>query len=88
MAARALARAGALLLLALAAVHANWARGFAWPAGDRQQLARAVIGKDELTPGAACLLVAAFLRLRRSSFPEGRLAPRPLCAAGILADSA
>jgi len=48
-------------LLAVAAMHANWARGSAWPAGDERALARAVIGRDVMPPAWASLVVAALL---------------------------
>jgi Protein of unknown function (DUF3995) len=54
---------GASSLLFLAAVHANWATGSAWPAHDRAALARAVIGAENLPGTAACIAVASLLAL-------------------------
>ncbi len=48
-------------LLAVAAVHANWARGSSWPLPDRDQLARTVVGSEEMPPATACLAVTALL---------------------------
>jgi len=53
--------AGAGSLLFLAAVHANWARGSAWPARDRASLARAVLGSETLPGAGPCIAVAALL---------------------------
>jgi hypothetical protein len=52
---------GAGGLLAIAAVHANWARGSAWPAPTHQHLAQAVIGRSSMPPPRASLAVAAAL---------------------------
>ncbi len=54
-------RLGAGGMLAVAALHANWARGSAWPARDERALARAVIGRDTMPSAPACLTVAALL---------------------------
>lgn len=48
-------------LLAVAAVHANWATGSSWPLPDRRRLARTVAGREEMPSAAACLAVAALL---------------------------
>jgi len=53
--------AGSTLLLFLAAVHANWARGSPWPARDRVSLARAVIGSETLPGAGPCIAVAGLL---------------------------
>ncbi len=48
-------------LLALAAVHANWARGSSWPLPDRRRLAWTVVGSEQMPSAAACLAVTALL---------------------------
>jgi len=52
---------GAGGLVAVAAAHANWARGSSWPLADRHQLARTVAGREAMPPPVACLAVAAVL---------------------------
>lgn len=52
---------GVASLLVVAALHATWARGSAWPAGQEQALAQAVIGRDTMPSARACLYVAALL---------------------------
>lgn len=52
--------AGAVLA-AIAVLHALWAAGAAWPAGDRRQLADAVAGTEDMPPPGACLAVAVAL---------------------------
>lgn len=72
-------RAGALVLLALSALHVVWASGSSWPLSDRRELADAVVGRrDGRFPGyGACLLVAFALAaaaagVARSSADRGR----------------
>ena len=48
-------------LLALAAVHANWARGASWPLPDRRRLAWTVVGSEEMPSATACLAVTGLL---------------------------
>ena len=48
-------------LLAVAAVHANWARGSAWPLADRRRLAWTVYGSEVMPFASACLAVRALL---------------------------
>lgn len=48
-------------LLAVAAVHANWARGSSWPLSDRRRLAWTIIGSEEMPSAGACLVVVALL---------------------------
>jgi hypothetical protein len=55
------ARVAAAALGGLAVLHAAWGLGAAWPFDDRQALADAVIGRDEVPPPAACWAVAAAL---------------------------
>lgn len=64
-------------LLAVAAIHANWARGSSWPAANRRQLAEAVFGGDELPSAGACGGVAVLLVLA-AAFVSGqpRVVPR------------
>lgn len=45
----------------IAAIHANWPRGSAWPARDRKALADATFGGDDLPSATTTLLVAASL---------------------------
>lgn len=64
-------------LLAVAAVHANWAAGSSWPLTNRRKLARAVVGSEEMPSATACLAVAALLAVAAglvAGFP--RRAPR------------
>lgn len=62
---RAAAAAGRLVppaLLALGALHALWALGSAWPAGNRDSLAHWVLGDGaSIPPAAACWTVAVLL---------------------------
>ena len=75
-------------LLTVAAAHANWATGSSWPLPDRRELARAVIGSEEMPSATACLAVAALLTVA-AGFVAGypRRAPRlgRLGAAGVVA---
>jgi hypothetical protein len=48
-------------LLALAGLHAAWALGWRWPGGDDAELARRVVGGDELPPDGLIWLVALAL---------------------------
>ena len=48
-------------LLAVAAVHANWARGSSWPLADRRRLAWTVAGREEMYSATACLAITALL---------------------------
>ena len=48
-------------LLAVAAVHANWARGSSWPFPDRRRLAWTVVGSEEMPSATACLAVTWLL---------------------------
>lgn len=75
-------------LLAVAAVHANWAAGSSWPLPDRRRLAWTLVGSEEMPPAAACLAVTALLTMGAglvAGFPKR--APRlgRLGAAGVVA---
>ena len=75
-------------LLALAAVHANWARGSSWPLPDRRRLAWTVVGSEQMPSAAACLAVTALLTVGAglvAGLP--RRAPRlgRMGAAGVVA---
>jgi hypothetical protein len=75
-------------LLALAAVHASWARGSSWPLPDRCRLAWTVVGSEEMPSSAACLAVTALLTVGAglvAGLP--RRAPRlgRMGAAGVVA---
>ncbi len=48
-------------LLAVAAVHANWARGSSWPLLDRRRLTWTVVGSEQMPSAAACLALTALL---------------------------
>lgn len=48
-------------LLVLAALHAAWGAGSAWPLPDRPALADAVVGTAEVPPPAACFAVSGAL---------------------------
>src|SRR5947209_5206886 len=53
------AAAGALAVLA--ALHAAWATGAAWPARDQRRLAQLVAGAEEMPGRAPCTVVACGL---------------------------
>ncbi len=79
---------GAGGLLVIAAVHANWARGSAWPAPDRRALADAIIGWEEMPGAASCLAVVGMLATGAALVAgEPRDVPRlrRLGAAGVVA---
>ena len=75
-------------LMAVAAVHANWARGSSWPLSDRRRLARAVYGSEQMPSATACLAVSTLLTVG-AGFVAGypRRAPRlgRVGAAGVVA---
>jgi hypothetical protein len=59
-----LAVALALIIWALAAIHAYWGLGGVWPATDARSLARAVVGAPQvqtMPPASACFAVALVL---------------------------
>ena len=56
-------------LLAVAAVHANWARGSAWPLADRRRLAWTVYGSE--------VMPSALHRFSPALRPPGGLALAP-----------
>ncbi len=75
-------------LLAVAAVHANWARGSSWPLPDRRRLAWMVVGSEEMPSATACLAVTGLLTVAAglvAGLP--RRAPRlgRMGAAGVVA---
>ena len=75
-------------LLAVAAVHANWATGSSWPLPDRRGLARALVGREEMLSATACIAVATLLTVAAglvAGFP--RRSPRlgELGAVGVVA---
>jgi len=78
-------------LAAVAALHALWGTGSAWPAADRDRLAEAVAGTRDMPPPAACFVVAAALTtgaaLVGGAGGDGRLArlARAGVAGGLLA---
>ncbi len=81
-------QSGACALLVVATIHANWARGSAWPARDERTLAQAVIGHEAMPSAPACLTVAALL-LAGAALVAGRPRGWPrlqrLGAAGVAA---
>ncbi len=75
-------------LLALAAVHANGARGSSWPLPDRRRLAWTVVGSEEIPSATTCLAVTGLLTVGAglvAGLP--RRAPRlgRMGAAGVVA---
>jgi len=56
-------RSAAVVLLALAGLHAAWASGSSWPAKDHEALADLMAGRagGAVPPPAACLTVATLL---------------------------
>lgn len=79
---------GAGGLLAIAVVHTNWARGAAWPAPDRRQLAEAIIGWEEMPGAVPCLAVVALLGVGAglvAGFPHHSPTLQRLGAAGVTA---
>ena len=75
-------------LMAVAAVHANWATRSSWPLPDRRRLAGAVYGSGQMPSAAACLTITALLSGAAglvAGFP--RRAPRlgRLGVAGVVA---
>jgi len=75
-------------LLAVAAVHANWACGSSWPAPDARTLGRAVMPNGPLPGVAPCLAVSALLTLA-AAFVGGYPRQMPLVqrvgATGVVA---
>jgi len=70
-------------LIAVAAVHANWARGSSWPAPDTRTLAQAVMPNGPLPGAGPCLAVSALLTLA-AAFVAGYPRRRPrLQRAGV-----
>ena len=60
--------AAATLLSVIAALHACWGLGSAWPARDRTRLAQLSSGQDEMPPPAACFAVATLLAAHPERF--------------------
>lgn len=56
---RTLRLVGAVGLFAVGSLHAAWAAGSPFPARSRTELARAVVGNDEMPHPVACAAVAA-----------------------------
>lgn len=92
------ARAGTMVAAVLAAdglLHAYWATGSIWPARDRRQLVRLVLGRDNpaafrpaiVGPLAGLLALGAATALARVDRlgPLGRRVPPPLLQGGTLA---
>ncbi len=83
-------RGASTSLLAIAALHVNWALGSSWPLGEREELAEEVAGRvdGESPSAAACLLVAGLLG-GAAAFVDGRPRNAPgvsrLGAAGVVA---
>jgi Protein of unknown function (DUF3995) len=75
-------------LLVLAALHAAWGAGSAWPMADRQALADAVIGAQQVPPPAACFAVSAALASAGAlvaGLPRRRPVLRRIGVAGVVA---
>ncbi len=84
---RALSRPTAAILAGVAGLHALWGAGAAWPAGDREQLADAVAGTDEMPPPGACFAVAGALSAAAAlvAGAGGQRRPVRLARAGVAA---
>jgi hypothetical protein len=73
-------------LLVLAALHAAWGAGSAWPMADRQELAEAVVGAQQVPSPAACYAVSAALAsaaMLVAGLPRRRPVLRRIGVAGV-----
>jgi hypothetical protein len=81
-----LPRAASAGLVGLAALHAAWGAGSAWPLHDREALADSVVGRPAVPSPAACATVSALL-LTAAAFvaghPRGLPRVRRTGAAGV-----
>jgi Protein of unknown function (DUF3995) len=84
---RAAAATAAASLFGLAALHAAWGAGSAWPLPDRDALADAVIGAAQVPPPAACFAVSGALTAAGTlvaGWPRGRPAIRQAGVSGVV----
>jgi hypothetical protein len=65
----------ALVLVAIAGLHVMWARGSSYPFHTRDELADAVVGRDQVPPPGACYAVA--LALLGAAVIVARVVPLP-----------
>ncbi|HEY5091718.1 MAG TPA: DUF3995 domain-containing protein [Acidimicrobiales bacterium] len=73
-----LRRAATGVLLALAGLHVAWGVGSSFPFANRERLADAVVGAEEVPPRAACFVVAAALLVGAAALSEGLAFPTRL----------
>jgi hypothetical protein len=71
-------RATSGVLIAIAGLHVAWGVGSSFPFSNREQLADAVIGSEEVPPPAACFAVAAALIVGSAAMSEGLVLPTRL----------
>ena len=74
------------MLFGLAALHAAWGAGSAWPLADRAALAEVVIGGPDVPSPAACYAVSGALVTAAAlvaGWPRGRPGVRRLGVAGV-----
>ena len=74
-------------LVTLAALHAAWGAGAAWPFPGRRELADAVIGAGEVPGPAACFAVSGALAAAATlvaGWPAGRPVMRRLGVGGVV----
>ena len=77
----------ALGLLAIGGLHVAWGLGSSFPMADRDELADAVVGTDEVPGPLACFAVAGALLTAAaavSGLPEGRPGLRRLAVGGTV----
>lgn len=74
---------GAAGLAGVAVLHAVWAAGSPWPARSSRELAEAVVGQAETTPGAAPTAVVAAGAAGASLLAAGALGDGKLQRAGL-----
>jgi hypothetical protein len=63
-------RAASVVLLAIAGLHAGWGSGSSFPFANRERLADAVVGAEEVPAPAACFAVAAALLVGAAALSE------------------
>jgi hypothetical protein len=73
-------RTASAVLLAIAGLHVTWGVGSSFPFANRERLADAVIGAEEVPPPAACFAVAAALVVGAAALSESFAIPTRLRA--------
>jgi hypothetical protein len=73
-------RAASGVVLAIAGLHVAWGGGSSFPFANRERLADAVIGAEEVPPPAACFAVAAMLVVGAAALSESFSIPNRLRA--------